>query len=95
MSKDILYQIIQELEETHTGLSSIELDETNDVTNFAQLLAYAFYYENDKKKRISCFVSPCKRQLLILILFIQLMISSKNIRFNGRNYAEFILTGHS
>ena len=38
MSQDILCQIIQELKETPTGLFCIQIDETTDVTNMAQLL---------------------------------------------------------
>ena len=46
MSEDILCQVIQEIKETPTGLFSIQLDETTDVTNFAQLLVYVRYYKN-------------------------------------------------
>ncbi|XP_068226334.1 zinc finger BED domain-containing protein 5-like [Palaemon carinicauda] len=50
MSEAILCQIIQELKETPTGLFSIQLDETTDVTNFSQLLVYVRYYKNEKIK---------------------------------------------
>ena len=43
MSQDILCQIIQELKETPTGLFCIQIDETTDVTNMAQLLVYVRY----------------------------------------------------
>ena len=46
MSKDILCKIIQELKETPSGLFSIQLDETTNVTNFAQQLVYVHYYKN-------------------------------------------------
>ena len=58
MSEDILCQIIQELKETPTGLFSIQLDETTDVTNFAQLLVYVRYYKNKKIKEEFLFCKP-------------------------------------
>lgn len=58
MSEDILCQILQEIKETPTGLFSIQLDETTDVTNFAQLLVYVRYYKNDKIKEDFLFCKP-------------------------------------
>ena len=58
MSQDILCQIIQELKETPTGLFSIQLDETTDVTNLAQLLVYVRYYKNNKIKEDFLFCKP-------------------------------------
>ena len=59
MSEDILCQIIiQELKEYPTGLFSIQRDETNDVTNFAQLLVYVRYYKNNKMKDDFLFCKP-------------------------------------
>ncbi len=50
MSNDILSQIVQEIRETPSGLFSIQLDETTDVANFAQLLVYVRYVKDQKMK---------------------------------------------
>ena len=58
LSNDILSQVVQEIKETPTGLFSIQLDETTDVTNFAQLLVYVRYIKNKKMKEEFLFCKP-------------------------------------
>ena len=56
MSADIMEQVIQEMKSAPLGIFSIQLDESTDVANCSQLLAYVRYiYEGDiKDKFFSC-----------------------------------------
>ena len=50
MSADIMEQVIQEMKSAPLGIFSIQLDESTDVANCSQLLAYVRYiYEGDFK----------------------------------------------
>ena len=87
-SEDIPCKILQELKETQTGLFSIQLDETTDVTNFAQLLVYVCYYKNGKIEDV-LFCKPLQTSTTATDIFEWIDGFSKNIQWNGRNCVEF------
>ena len=49
MSEDILHQVVADLKASHTKFSQ-QLDETTDVANFSQLIAFVHYVTGDKIK---------------------------------------------
>jgi hypothetical protein len=50
MAYDILSQVVDEIKSCPTGMFSIQLDESTDVTHVAQLLVYVRYVYNDDIK---------------------------------------------
>jgi hypothetical protein len=50
MAYDILSQVVLEIKSCPSGMFSIQLDESTDVTNLAQLLVYVRYIYNDDIK---------------------------------------------
>jgi hypothetical protein len=49
MAYDILSQVVDEIKSGPSGMFSIQLDESTDVTHLAQLLVYVRYVYNDEK----------------------------------------------
>jgi hypothetical protein len=50
MAYDILSQVVVEIKSCPSGMFSIQLDESTDVTHLAQLLVYVRYVNNDDIK---------------------------------------------
>ena len=82
-SEDIPCKILQELKETQTGLFSTQLDETTDVTNFAQ------NHKNGKIEEDVLFCKPLQTSTTATDIFEWIDGFSKNIQWNGRNCVEF------
>jgi hypothetical protein len=64
MENDILSQVLYEIKSCPSGMFSIQLDESTDVTHVAQLLVYVRYVYNDDIKLSYSFANLWKLQLL-------------------------------
>jgi hypothetical protein len=60
MTHDILSQVVDEIKSCRSGIFSIQLDESTDVTHLAQLLLYVRYVYNDDIKTEFLFCKPLK-----------------------------------
>uniref|UniRef100_K7FGQ0 Uncharacterized protein n=1 Tax=Pelodiscus sinensis TaxID=13735 RepID=K7FGQ0_PELSI len=58
MSNDIKSQVIEEIKNSPRGLFSMQLDETTDVCNLAQLMVYVWDIKNEYEKEEYLFCKP-------------------------------------
>ena len=58
MSDDVKQQVIEELKKALFGKFAIQLDESTDVTAYAQLLMFVRYVSGKDFKKIFCSVIP-------------------------------------
>jgi hypothetical protein len=72
MAYDILSQVVDEIKSCPSGMFSIQLDESTDVTHLAQLLVYVRYVYNDDTKTEFLFCKPLKTTTIARYIFLKL-----------------------
>jgi hypothetical protein len=86
----ILSQVVDEIKSCPSGMFSIQLDESTDVTHLAQLLVYVRHVYNDDIKLSFCCANLWKLQRLQEIFSKLCQTFSKNTVSSGKTYVQFV-----
>jgi hypothetical protein len=92
MAYDILSQVVDEIKSCPSGMFSIKLNESTDVTHLAQLLVYIRYFYNDDIKTEFLLCKPLENTMTTRYIFGVVSDFLKNTVSSGKTYVQFVRT---